>query len=152
MTITETTGVVEDVPVFFDDLDAMGVVHNGRYTVLFERALIGFWSRQGWPYDPAAANFHETFFVVRESTITYHAPITGLGGVRVHFWVDEMGTSSAVYGFRVLSADGATVHAEGRRAQVKLDPATLRPQPIPDAVRAVARTLLADPSADRLAS
>lgn len=144
---TQFAGNTEVVPVFFDDLDAMGVVHNGRYSVLFERALTTFWTRQGWPFDPAAPNFAETFFAVRESSITYHVPITGLGEVRVHFWLDQMGTTSAVYGFRVLSADGTTVHAEGRRAQVKLDPASLRPQPIPDAVRAVALTLLAEAAA-----
>ncbi len=29
------------------DLDAMGVVHNGRYAVLLERALAAFWGRAG---------------------------------------------------------------------------------------------------------
>jgi hypothetical protein len=27
----------ETVMIYFDDLDAMGVVHNGRYVILFER-------------------------------------------------------------------------------------------------------------------
>ena len=30
----------ETVMVYFDDLDAMGVVHNGRYVTLLERAGI----------------------------------------------------------------------------------------------------------------
>ena len=31
-------GVIEPVMVHFEDLDAMGVVHNGRYVLLLERA------------------------------------------------------------------------------------------------------------------
>ena len=31
----------ETVMVYFEDLDAMGVVHNGRYATLLERALAG---------------------------------------------------------------------------------------------------------------
>ena len=40
----------ETVMVYFEDLDAMGVVHNGRYAALLERALAGYWTRAGWPY------------------------------------------------------------------------------------------------------
>jgi hypothetical protein len=42
----------EIVMVYFEDLDAMGVVHNGRYAVLLERALAAYWDRAGWSYDP----------------------------------------------------------------------------------------------------
>ena len=38
-TTTVPHGVVVPVDVHFDDLDAMGVLHNARYAVLVERAL-----------------------------------------------------------------------------------------------------------------
>ncbi|HLY33193.1 MAG TPA: thioesterase family protein [Jatrophihabitantaceae bacterium] len=136
-------GHVEIVRVYFDDLDAMGVLHNGRYGVLFERALARYWERAGWSFDPSSPHFADVFFVVREFSITYHLPITSVGDVQVHLWLDDLRTSSGVYGFRILSADGSVVHAEGRRVQVKLDPTTLRPSPIPEAVLADARPLLA---------
>jgi acyl-CoA thioester hydrolase len=145
-------GQVETVPVYFDDLDAMGVVHNARYVTLFERALTAYWDRAGWAFDPAAPHFDDVFFVVREFAITYQRPITSVGTVAVQLWLDDVGTSSAVYGFRILSADRAVVHAEGRRVQVKLDPRTLRPSPIPDAVFEACRPLLADPAFERVAS
>ena len=37
----------ETVMIYFDDLDAMGVVHNGRYVTLLERALATYWTRAG---------------------------------------------------------------------------------------------------------
>ena len=32
----------ETVLVYFDDLDAMGVVHNAKYVTLLERALLRY--------------------------------------------------------------------------------------------------------------
>jgi acyl-CoA thioester hydrolase len=120
-------GVIEPVMVHFEDLDAMGVVHNGRYVLLLERALAAYWTRAGWAFDPASPGFKDVFFVVREFAITYHVPITRVGPVHVQLWIDHLGNTSAVYGFRVLSADETVTHAEGRRVQVRLDPSTLRP-------------------------
>src|ERR1700739_1285844 len=134
-------GVIEPVMVHFEDLDAMGVVHNGRYVLLLERALAAYWTGVGWPVAPAAPGCKDSFFVVRESAITYHVPITRVGPVHVQLWIDHLGNTSAVYGFRVLSQDGTVTHAEGRRVQVRLDPATLRPAVIGPELRAASRPL-----------
>ena len=139
-------GVIEPVEVHFDDLDAMGIVHNGRYVLLLERALVAFWTRAGWAFDPTAPRFKDAFFVVKEFAITYHAPITRLGPVHVQLWLDHLGDTSAVYGFRVLSQDETVTHAEGRRVQVRIDPATLRPAAIGPELRAASRLLRRDPA------
>ena len=133
----------ETVRIYFEDLDAMGVVHNGRYVMLFERALAAYWDRAGWTYDPSQPRFAEVLFVVKEFTINYHEPITRIGTVQVQLWLDHLGTTSVVYGFRVRSGDGTVVHAEGSRVQVRLDPATLRPAPISTELRDACRPLLA---------
>jgi acyl-CoA thioester hydrolase len=112
---TTTPGRTEPVLIHFEDLDAMGVVHNARYVLLFERALAAYWTRAGWPFDPGAPRFAEVFFAVRESGITYHIPITRAGTVQVQLWLDKLGNTSVTYGFRVLSEDGTVLHAEGRR-------------------------------------
>ncbi|MEV7006462.1 thioesterase family protein [Streptosporangium sp. NPDC051022] len=142
MTTALRTGHVQPVQIHFEDLDAMGVVHNARYVLLLERALADYWAERGWPFDPSEPHFADLFFVVREFSVTYHVPINKVGGAAVHFWVEHLGTSSLVYGFRVLSADHEAMHAEGRRVQVKLDPATLRPAPIGPALREAVRPLL----------
>jgi hypothetical protein len=43
----------ETVNIYFDDLDAMGVVHNGRYAILLERALGAYWTRAGCTAKPS---------------------------------------------------------------------------------------------------
>ena len=139
---TQTYGDVVRMPVHFDDLDAMGVLHNSRYAVLVERAVVRWWSERGVSFTGGRPTTPDAFNVVREYAITFHRPVTGTGDIGVHFWVDHLGTTSAAYGFRVTSADGATVYAEGRRVNVRLDPATMRPTPWSDEARALAATLL----------
>jgi acyl-CoA thioester hydrolase len=133
----------ETVMVYFDDLDAMGVVHNGRYVTLLERALATYWAREGWPYDPGQPRFAEVMFAVREFAITFHVPIARVGTVQVELQIDHVGTTSVVYAFRVLSDDRTVVHAEGGRVQVRLDPATLQPAAIGPELREACRRLLA---------
>jgi len=134
-------GHVATVPVHFDDLDAMGIVHNARYAVLLERALSGFWARHGFSFSGGRPSRPDVFHAVAEYAISYRAPIRGTGEVCVRFWIEALGTSRAEYGFRFESADGATVYAEGRRVNVKLDPRTLRPSPWTREAREVAATL-----------
>lgn len=40
-------GHIEPIAVYFDDLDAMGIVHNARYAVLLERAVTPYWTERG---------------------------------------------------------------------------------------------------------
>jgi acyl-CoA thioester hydrolase len=140
-TLTVDYGHVEPLPIHFDDLDAMGLVHNGRYPVLLERAITPYWSQRGHAYTGDQASSPDVFQAVREFTISYLAPIRGTGVIGVHFWIERIGQTSATYGFRFLSADGETVHAEGERKIVRLDPATFRPAPWSPEVRDIAASI-----------
>ncbi len=139
---TTQYGHVELVPVHFDDLDPIGMVHNARYALLMERALATFWRQHGHTFRDGQLTTPDAFNVVKEFSISYRAPIAGIGEVRVHFWLEHLGSSCAVYAYRLLSSDSATVYADGRRVMVKLDPETLRPSPWTPELRAVAEGLL----------
>jgi len=143
--MTATTvdyGHIETVPVYFDDFDPMGVVHNSRYALLLERALTNYWGARGHAFEAGRPPTSDAFNVVREFSITYHTPIRDTGNVSVHFWLEQLGSSSGVYAFRVLSPDGGTVYAEGRRVVIKLDMATLRPSPWSEDANTIAKALL----------
>lgn len=135
-------GHVEPIAIYFDDLDAMGIVHNARYAVLLERAVTPYWTVRGHYFDHNGPSTPDLFHAVREFAITYHRPIRGAGDVLVHFWIAKLGETSAQYGFRFLSRDGHTCYAEGKRAIVRLDPATMRPTPWSASARDVATSLL----------
>jgi acyl-CoA thioester hydrolase len=142
MTLALEYGHVEPITVYFDDLDAMGIVHNARYAVLLERAVTPYWTARGHYFDHNGPSTPDLVHAVREFNITYLRPIRGAGEVLVHFWLNHMGQSSAEYGFRFLSSDRQTCYAEGRRAIVRLDPATLRPTAWTESAREVGESLL----------
>ncbi|MGH9064072.1 MAG: acyl-CoA thioesterase [Acidimicrobiales bacterium] len=122
-------GFVWTTSVFFDDLDAMGVLHNAAYLLLVERASSAFFEAQGWRWESDPYRNPDQHYVVREQSVLYLEPVRGPGPVAVEMWVTSLGRTSAAYCFEVRSVDGATVHARARRVHVKLDPATLRPSP-----------------------
>ncbi|MEZ4454475.1 MAG: thioesterase family protein [Nannocystaceae bacterium] len=121
--------------VYFDDLDAFQVLHNARYLLLFEHTIGAFWRHLGWA---GRLDFNENpdqFHLVRANHIEYHHPVEGTGQVRVRLWVERLGTSSAVFGFRVLPLDQDVDHASGQRVLVRVDPATRKPTPWTDEFR-----------------
>jgi acyl-CoA thioester hydrolase len=134
---TVDCGHTEPVTAYFDDLDSMGIVHNTRYPVMVERALGDFWARKGYTYAGGSYTHPDVCVAVAEFSIAYKTPIHGTGQVGVQLWGDRIGDSSVVYGFRVLSADRKTVHAEGRRVHIRLDLQTLRPVPWAPETRAI---------------
>src|SRR4051812_48836674 len=143
MSAVTLPGFVAPFTVHFDDLDPMGIVHNARYAVFLERALSQWWAERGVSFAGGRPSTTDAMHAVAEYSISYRTPVRGTGEIGVHFWIESLGESSAVYGFRILSVDGATVHAEGRRVNVKLAPKPLRRAPWSEEARATCRPLLA---------
>ncbi|KHL10712.1 UNVERIFIED_CONTAM: hypothetical protein LK11_46765 [Mumia flava] len=130
-------GVVIPVRIYLDDLDGFGMLNHVEYARLFDHAVIDFWTDAGWVADPSSS-----VQAIRDVHLTYHQPITTIGRVMVHLWVAEAGRTSVNYRFRILSEDRGTLHAEGSRRLVNLDPSTLRPSPLTDAMWQFAAPLL----------
>jgi acyl-CoA thioester hydrolase len=119
--------------IYFDMLDMLGVLHNARYLLLFERARFDYWQANGleigkpgldWPY-----------YVVRNE-INYRAPITRIQEVTVTLRVAELGRSSVTLAHQILQNDG-TLAADGRTTLVRVDPETKRAIPWSDGFRAI---------------
>ncbi|MFF6994198.1 acyl-CoA thioesterase [Streptomyces sp. NPDC008313] len=135
-------GRIVPVTVHFDDLDALGLLHNARYPVMVERAWAALWHEHGFGFEgdwEAAGDFCNA---VRELRVSYDVPVNRPGAYAVHLWLDRLGTTGLTYGFRFCSADGATTYAHGTRVLVRLDAGTLRPAPWSERFRAVGRGLL----------
>ena len=130
------------VTVHFDDLDALGLLHNARYPLMAERAWTELWREHGIRFEGDWAAAGDACNAVKELRITYEAPVTRTGGYAVHLWLERLGTTGLTYGFRFCSADGTVTYAHGTRVLVRLDAGTLRPVPWSDAFRAVGRELL----------
>ncbi|MFG1607745.1 acyl-CoA thioesterase [Actinoplanes sp. NPDC049265] len=142
MTTTIAYGFAAPALVHFDQLDPMGMLHNSQYAILVERALAAWWAERGVSFENGRPTTPDAFTAVRDFAITYRRPVRGTGEILVHFWVERLGETSIDYRFRVTSADGETLHADGRRLSVHLHPITLRPVPWTDQGREVAAALV----------
>ncbi|MGW2825386.1 acyl-CoA thioesterase [Streptomyces sp. NPDC001443] len=135
-------GRLVPVTVHFDDLDALGLLHNARYPLMVERAWSELWQEHGIRFDGDWAAAGDACNAVRELRISYDAPVTRTGTYAVHLWLERLGNTGLTYGFRFCSADGAVTYAQGARVLVRLDAATLRPAPWSERFRAAGRELL----------
>jgi acyl-CoA thioester hydrolase len=136
--------------VYFDDLDALQILHNSRYLLLFERTIGSFWTRtMGWGgLLHAAGGDPDRYHLVRTNQIEYLRPVTGIGEVRVRIWVEKLGRSSLTFGFRMLPMDQDLDHATGSRVLVCVDPETRKPAPWSDAFRQRVAPFLRDASGE----
>lgn len=135
-------GRLMPVTVHFDDLDALGLLHNARYPLMVERAWTELWNEYGIRFDGDWEAAGDACNAVRELRIGYAAPVTRPGAYAVHLWLERLGNTGLTYGFRFCSTDGAVTYAHGTRVLVRLDAATLRPAPWSEGFRAVGRELL----------
>lgn len=118
--------------VHFDELDPMKMLHNTRYTVLVERAIIAFYYSTGRVWELDIADNPDQFQAVKQFSIEFMVPFLGIGEMTTTIWVEWLGRASCTYGFRCTSHGGDLLHASGRRTHVKLHPDTLRAAPWTD--------------------
>ena len=122
--------------VYFDDLDALQILHNSRYLLLFERTIGSFWMRtMGWGGVLDESTNPDRYHLVRTNEIEYLRPVTGIGEVRVRIWVEKLGRTSLTFGMRVLPMDEDRDYARGTRVLVCVDAATRTPTPWSDELR-----------------
>jgi acyl-CoA thioester hydrolase len=122
--------------VYFDDLDAMQILHNARFVLLIERTIGAFFAHLGWGSILEREKNPDQAHLIRKNLIEYQRPVTDVGELRVRVWVEKLGRTSLTFGFRVLPLDEDVDYASGERVLVRIDPATRRPTPWTDPFRA----------------
>jgi acyl-CoA thioester hydrolase len=122
--------------VYFDDLDALQILHNARYLLLFERTIGSFWNRtMGWGGLLDETSNPDRYHLVRTNNLEYIRPVTGIGDVRVRIWIEKLGRTSLTFGLRILPMDQDVDYARGTRVVVCVDPKTRKPAPWSDEFR-----------------
>ncbi|MFJ9565189.1 acyl-CoA thioesterase [Streptomyces fuscichromogenes] len=131
------------VTVHFDELDALGMLHNARYPLLVERAWLSLWQQEGFGFAGDWQAAGDASNVVKELRITYELPVHDAGPhYALHVWLERLGSTSLTHGFRFCAADGGVTHAVGTRTLIRVDPDTGRPMPWSERLREVGRTLM----------
>ena len=118
-------------PVFFDELDLNGTLHNTRFLVHVERAQSALFEQLGKQWSEYGERDPDLHYVVKELHVEYLAPMSSPGLMPVELIAEHLGRTSACYGFRCGD------FARGHRVIVKLDRETGRPAPWSDWYRRV---------------
>lgn len=106
-------------PVFFDEFDPNGHLHNARFAVHAERAQTAY-------FDQLGATGPDLHYVVVELHVEFLAPVGTPGLLPVTLTGRTIGKTSATYDF---TCGTDPVYARGHRVIVKIDPDTGRPAP-----------------------
>jgi acyl-CoA thioester hydrolase len=115
------------------DLDAFNHVNNSNFMTYLEEARIRWFDTVGEPWVT-----DETAPLLAAVQMNYKVPIPYPSKIVVELLADRLGNSSVTIGHRIVSDDGATLHADGHVVMVWIDRATGRPVTLPESVRAKA--------------
>jgi acyl-CoA thioester hydrolase len=115
------------------DLDAFNHVNNSSFLTYLEEARIQWFASldKPWVTDaiaPLLAAVH----------INYRLPVPYPARIVVELSAERVGNSSITIGHRIVSSDGAQLHADGNVVMVWIDRASGKPVALPGVVRDVA--------------
>jgi acyl-CoA thioester hydrolase len=117
--------------VGFSDTDAQGIVYYGRYLPYFDLARVEYARHLGM----LAADPGETEFVMRASTIEYHAPARFDDLIEVFIRVSRIGRTSVTYECAAYRVEDDVLMVTAQQTLVLVDLDERRACPIPDAFR-----------------
>ena len=135
------------VRVYYEDTDAGGIVFYANYLKFFERARTEWLRAAGIAQQPLA---HEArrMFVVKTTTIDYHAPAKLDDALVITVEVEKLGRASldfSQHAWRVPdNGEPGDRHllCSSRIRVACVDADTLRPVPVPDDVSTRLRTMM----------
>lgn len=113
--------------VYFDELDALWVLHHGRYLHHLERAQQAFFQELLGVGDFNAERDEDIYVVVRNLNIEYREPVRNPGTIKIHYTVSRLREAGVEMAFQITSPAEETVYARGSRTVCKLSGKTHQP-------------------------
>jgi YbgC/YbaW family acyl-CoA thioester hydrolase len=121
--------------VWFSDTDAQGIVYYGRYLPYFDHARVEYHRHLGL----SAIGRGGDEFVMRASTVDYHAPARFDELLEVFVRLKRIGRTSVTYECAAYRMDDDVLMVTADQTLVLVDLDERRPRPIPDDFRATMR-------------
>jgi acyl-CoA thioester hydrolase len=121
--------------VWFSDTDAQGIVYYGRYLPYFDHARVEYHRHLGLGATRSIGDF-----VMRASSVEYHAPARFDDLLEIFVRVARVGRTSATYEHAAYRVDDDALMVTAHQTLVLVDPSERRAQPIPDGFRERLRT------------
>ena len=123
---------VASLGVRWRDLDAFNHVNNSNYLTYLEEARLQWLSHVPGPW------FDEHAMpVMAASQVNYRRPIAWPAQLQVQLFCERMGNTSMTLAHRVVDSERSdSLYCDGNVVMVWMDPATGKPVPLPEAIRA----------------
>ncbi len=121
--------------VGFSDTDAQGLVYYGRYLPYFDMARVEYLRY----LDLLEPDLGPRQFVMRASTVEYHAPAVFDEALEVFVRISRIGNTSLTWSLCVHRAGDDELMCTAEQALVLIDLAERRPATIPESFRADVR-------------
>lgn len=113
--------------VYFDELDALGVLHHTRYLLHLERAQQKFFEHLLGVDDFNAERDEDIYVVVHSLTAKYKQALRNPGAITVHYQISKVRAGGVTMQWQVASPDAKTTFATGERTVCKLSGKTHQP-------------------------
>lgn len=133
--------------VYFDDLDALNILHNVRYLLFMERARGELFQELGFRWEDGLETNPDKMHVVAAHTIEYLHPFRGEGEIVVELVPTHLGTTSFRIAAEAKALHGSRRYARGESRLVRLDPETNAPCPWSPRFREAMGPLVSEPPA-----
>ena len=114
--------------VWFSDTDAQGIVYYGRYLPYFDHARVEYHRHLG----QAVVARDRREFVMRASTVEYHAPARFDELLEIFIRVARIGRTSATYECAAYRREDDLLMVTAHQTLVLVDMEERRSSPIPD--------------------
>ncbi|MGC6425205.1 MAG: acyl-CoA thioesterase [Lentimonas sp.] len=118
-----------DSRIYFDELDALGVLHHTRYLLHLERAQQNFFEHLLGVEDFNADRDEDIYVVVHSIESRFREPFRCPGPIVVEYTVDRIRSGGVTMGFVIRDPEGSKIYCDGKRTVCKLSSETHRPAP-----------------------
>ena len=118
--------------IYFDELDALGVLHHTRYLLHLERAQQAFFQELLQVPDFNAERDEDIYVVVHSLETRFRQPLRNPGRIWVKYTVERVRSGGVTMGFEILNEHKKIIYCTGKRTVCKLSGQTHRPAPWTD--------------------
>ncbi|MGB0743980.1 MAG: acyl-CoA thioesterase [Opitutales bacterium] len=115
--------------VYFDELDALGVLHHTRYLLHLERAQQKFFEHLLGVDDFNVERDEDIYVVVHSIESRFREPFRTPGPIIVEYTIDRIRSGGLTMAFKICDQQGRTIYCDGKRTVCKLSADTHQPAP-----------------------
>ena len=115
--------------VYFDELDALGVLHHTRYLLHLERAQQKFFEHLLGVSDFNAERDEDIYVVVHSLETRFRQPLRQPSRIAVDYTIERIRSGGVTMAFAIRHPKDGTVYCDGTRTVCKLSARTHQPAP-----------------------